>query len=192
MSTCGDGTSRLQTQEPTTAGRKPRRQSAGHRPRPAQPVARTPGALRRRRRRWQEERAGVSVAIHPTHGLSFSKTEISASAEQTTLQCYPQECSQPAKIFAAKRHKRRKKSKLYLCAFCASSRLSSFGCGFAALRFGVVSNLTYTLQFLDKLGGGAWARLVDVPARRTNHVETITHTNSTGLAFYRVVTPRQP
>ena len=64
--------------------------------------------------------------------------------------------------------------------------------GQATLRFGVVSNLTYTLQFLDKLGGGAWARLVDVPARRTNHVETITLTNSTGLGFYRVVTPRQP
>jgi hypothetical protein len=64
--------------------------------------------------------------------------------------------------------------------------------GLATLRFGAVSNLTYALGYLDRLGGGVWAKLVDVPARRTNHVEMITHTNWTGLGFYRVVTPRQP
>lgn len=68
----------------------------------------------------------------------------------------------------------------------------SAAAGQATLRFGAVSNLTYTLQYLDRLGDDAWTRLADVPARRTNHVETITHTNSTGSGFYRVVTPRQP
>jgi hypothetical protein len=77
----------------------------------------------------------------------------------------------------------------------ASSRLQveiSASPGQATLRFGAISNLTYTLQYRERLDGGAWTRLADVPARTSNHVETITHTNPTGRGFYRVVTPRQP
>jgi hypothetical protein len=55
-----------------------------------------------------------------------------------------------------------------------------------------VSNLTYTLGHRDRLSGAAWARLVDLSARRTNRVETITHTNPAALGFCCVVTPRQP
>jgi hypothetical protein len=64
--------------------------------------------------------------------------------------------------------------------------------GQATLRVGAVSNLTYTLEYLDQLGSGAWSRLADIPARKTNHLETVIQTNSTGAGFYRVVTPRRP
>ena len=40
------------------------------------------------------------------------------------------------------------------------------------------------------LESGAWARIVDVPARATNHVESVVHTNAGfGPHFYRLVTP---
>ena len=61
-----------------------------------------------------------------------------------------------------------------------------------ALRFGAVSNLTYTVQHQDVLGSNAWSRLTDVVARSTNRVETLTTTNPVNSRFYRVVTPRQP
>jgi hypothetical protein len=62
----------------------------------------------------------------------------------------------------------------------------------ATVQFGAISNLTYTLQYRSALGEGVWTRLADMPARRTNHVETITLTNTASAGFYRVVTPRQP
>ena len=64
--------------------------------------------------------------------------------------------------------------------------------GWAALSFGAASNLTYTLQYQDRLGGGVWANFADVVARSSNRVETLTDTNWAPGRFYRVVTPRQP
>jgi Chitobiase/beta-hexosaminidase C-terminal domain/CotH kinase protein/Lamin Tail Domain/Bacterial TSP3 repeat len=62
----------------------------------------------------------------------------------------------------------------------------------ATLRFGAVSNLTYTLQCQNEPGSGGWTKLADVAGRHTNHVETIMDTNWGSGRFYRVVTPRQP
>ena len=68
----------------------------------------------------------------------------------------------------------------------------SAAAGQATLRFGAISNLTYTLQYADSLNTAVWTRLADFPARKTNHLETLTHSNSTSQGFYRIVTPRQP
>lgn len=62
----------------------------------------------------------------------------------------------------------------------------------ATLKFGTISNRTYTVQFSGTLGDGLWSQLVDVTARSSNRVETIFDPAWTSNRFYRVVTPRQP
>ena len=64
--------------------------------------------------------------------------------------------------------------------------------GSASVAFGAVSNRTYTVQFTDGLGEGAWSKLADVGARATNRVEQIQDASHGTNRFYRVVTPRQP
>ena len=64
--------------------------------------------------------------------------------------------------------------------------------GGATLTFGAISNKTYTLQYTDHLGDGAWAKLVDLVARVTNHVEAILDPSFRTNRYYRVVTPQQP
>ena len=61
-----------------------------------------------------------------------------------------------------------------------------------AIRFGAVSNRTYTVEYIDQLARDGWHPLQDVPARRTNHVEVVIDPTWTTQRFYRVVTPRQP
>jgi hypothetical protein len=67
----------------------------------------------------------------------------------------------------------------------------SAGAG-ATLRFGAVSNRTYTVEYTDDLGAGAWSRLADVPARSTNRVETLADAAASAQRSYRLVTPRRP
>ena len=64
--------------------------------------------------------------------------------------------------------------------------------GTTAVQFGAMSNHTYTVQFTDALGTGAWSRLADVPARATNFTLQISDPTATTNRFYRVATPRQP
>lgn len=64
--------------------------------------------------------------------------------------------------------------------------------GGATVKFGAISNRTYSVQYADELGSGSWSRLADVPARATNRVETILDSNFTANRSYRLVTPRQP
>jgi hypothetical protein len=72
-------------------------------------------------------------------------------------------------------------------------RIDSLSVGSGAMiSFGTVSNRAYTVQFSDRLGGGSWSRLVDVPARVSNRVEQVTDPNYTTNRFYRLATPRQP
>jgi hypothetical protein len=64
--------------------------------------------------------------------------------------------------------------------------------GVCVIRFNAMAGQTYSLLGRSALESGAWARIVDVPARATNHVETVTHTNAGfGPHFYRLVTPAQ-
>ena len=60
------------------------------------------------------------------------------------------------------------------------------------ITFGAVSNLTYTVEYTDQLEGNQWRKLVDVPARSDNHVETVVDPGWTTNRFYRLATPRQP
>jgi hypothetical protein len=63
--------------------------------------------------------------------------------------------------------------------------------GGAMLTFGAVSARTYTVEFTDALGNGAWARLTNIVARSTNRTEQILDSGYTTNRFYRLVTPWQ-
>ena len=62
----------------------------------------------------------------------------------------------------------------------------------ATVKFGAISNKTYTVLFSDALPGGAWTKLADVLARATNRLESVPDPGWTSNRFYRIATPRQP
>jgi hypothetical protein len=63
----------------------------------------------------------------------------------------------------------------------------------ANLSFQAVSNHTYTIQYCDRLAlNGPWQKLVDVPGRPTNRVESVIDPNPTVNRFYRITTPQLP
>jgi hypothetical protein len=64
--------------------------------------------------------------------------------------------------------------------------------GGATISFGAVSNRTYTIQFTDLIGNGAWTKLGDMPARATNYVVEMSDVYFTTNRFYRIATPQQP
>ncbi len=64
--------------------------------------------------------------------------------------------------------------------------------GGARITFGTVSNRTYTVEYIDKLGAERWSTLVYLAARATNFVETVFDPGFTNSRTYRLVTPRQP
>lgn len=59
----------------------------------------------------------------------------------------------------------------------------------AVVRFGAISNRTYSVQFSDQ-PGGPWTTLADLPARATNRVELLPDPGCATNRFYRVQTPR--
>jgi hypothetical protein len=63
--------------------------------------------------------------------------------------------------------------------------------GLAMLRVAAISNRTYTVQYRDRLEAGPWAKLADLVARRTNHVEDLPDPSWTTNRYYRLVTPQQ-
>ena len=63
--------------------------------------------------------------------------------------------------------------------------------GTSSVQFGGISNHTYTVQFTDSLGAGAWSKLADLAARSTNFTVQIPDPTATTNRFYRVATPRQ-
>jgi hypothetical protein len=67
----------------------------------------------------------------------------------------------------------------------------STGANAAALKFGALSNKTYTVEFTDSLGSNPWVKLIDVSTRATNRVESIPDPNWRPSRFYRLATPRQ-
>jgi hypothetical protein len=56
----------------------------------------------------------------------------------------------------------------------------------------LVANRSYTIQYTDALGTGAWMKLADLFARPTNRVEKISDPAWNTNRFYRVVLPQQP
>jgi len=64
--------------------------------------------------------------------------------------------------------------------------------GLATVRFGAVSNKTYTVQYTDHLPAPFWTGLADVPALNSNRLETLVDPAWTTSRVYRVTTPRQP
>jgi len=61
--------------------------------------------------------------------------------------------------------------------------------GSAILRFGAISNRTYSIRYTDTLDVGPWSKLASFPARTSNRVETLTVPNPANPRFYNVVTP---
>jgi len=65
--------------------------------------------------------------------------------------------------------------------------------GQAALTFPAAPNQTYTVEWSPAVSGGTWQKLMDVVARSTERLETVTDVGAADSArFYRVVTPRRP
>jgi hypothetical protein len=64
--------------------------------------------------------------------------------------------------------------------------------GGATLKFGAISNRTYSVQYNDDLASGVWSKFADVPARASNRVETLVDASFTTNRAYRLVTPRHP
>jgi hypothetical protein len=64
--------------------------------------------------------------------------------------------------------------------------------GAAAVEVSAVANRSYTIQYTDALGTGAWMKLADLFARPTNRVEKISDPAWNTNRFYRVVLPQQP
>ena len=69
--------------------------------------------------------------------------------------------------------------------------IPSAGAG-ATVRFGAVSNHTYSVLFSETLDIVSWTKLGDVVARPTNRVETLFDPGWTTNRYYRAVDPRQP
>lgn len=61
----------------------------------------------------------------------------------------------------------------------------------ASVRFGAISNKTYTLQFTDNLEANAWQKLIDLPARATNRTEVFPDPAWLPTRYYRIATPRR-
>jgi hypothetical protein len=63
--------------------------------------------------------------------------------------------------------------------------------GSAMITFGTAAGKSYTIQHAAR-PTGLWTKLVDLPARTTNRVETVIDPGYTTNRFYRLATPRQP
>src|SRR5207249_1737299 len=62
--------------------------------------------------------------------------------------------------------------------------------GARTLQFFAVSNRTYSVLYRPAAGSGPWLKLLDLPARTTNRLESVTDTNPLEpTRFYRLVTP---
>jgi hypothetical protein len=61
------------------------------------------------------------------------------------------------------------------------------------LRFDAVAGKTYTVQYRDSLGYGAWQKVADVPVQATAGPAEVVDSDAAALTrFYRAVTPAQP
>ena len=61
-----------------------------------------------------------------------------------------------------------------------------------SLSFEAAANHSYTIQFADALGSGAWQQLTNIATRATNHIESVADSPSVTNRYYRLITPHQP
>jgi hypothetical protein len=61
----------------------------------------------------------------------------------------------------------------------------------ATLSFLAVSNRTYSVLYAPSLPAASWSILANVPARPTNHVETVEDPSPGEIRYYRLATPIQ-
>jgi hypothetical protein len=69
------------------------------------------------------------------------------------------------------------------------------GGAIARVRFPAAANKTYTIQFIEESGSGAWNKLEDVaaaPESRVVDIDDPSPASATAQRFYRLVTPRMP
>ena len=64
--------------------------------------------------------------------------------------------------------------------------------GVCAVRFGAVSNKSYSLQYKNALGDLNWLKLSDVASRASNWTAVVTDSATNRSRYYRLVTPSQP
>jgi hypothetical protein len=62
----------------------------------------------------------------------------------------------------------------------------------AALSFNATSNKTYTVSFLEELGGVTWRTVTNISSAPTNRMIRVTPPAGQARRFYRLVTPQQP
>ena len=60
------------------------------------------------------------------------------------------------------------------------------------LQFLAVSNRTYSIERIDRLGSDPWLKLADVVARTNSRLETVVDPQPVTNRFYRLVTPWRP
>lgn len=74
-----------------------------------------------------------------------------------------------------------------------SLQVASVNATTATLRFTAMANKSYTIQYRDSVGSGAWQNLVPIPSQGTTHTVTYPDSLPPGLTsrFYRLVTPIQ-
>ena len=63
--------------------------------------------------------------------------------------------------------------------------------GSAMLHFGALSNRTYSILYTDGLGRSPWNKLISIPAKGTDRVETFVDPTWTTNRFYQLITPGQ-
>lgn len=64
--------------------------------------------------------------------------------------------------------------------------------GMVSLEFLAASNKTYSVQFTEALGSGAWNALADLPASSAERTAVVSDPTPSQSRYYRLVTPRQP
>ena len=62
----------------------------------------------------------------------------------------------------------------------------------AVLSFNATSNKTYTVLFLEELGGVTWPVVTNISAAPTNRLIRVTPPTGQARRYYRLVTPQQP
>lgn len=59
------------------------------------------------------------------------------------------------------------------------------------LTFTAVSNRTYSIEYLDRLGSQIWQKVIDIPAKTNTEIRFLSFPITNSGGFYRLITPRK-
>ncbi|HON08583.1 MAG TPA: hypothetical protein PLW02_10850, partial [Verrucomicrobiota bacterium] len=59
------------------------------------------------------------------------------------------------------------------------------------LQFIAISNKTYSIEYIHKLGGSDWQKLIDITAKTNTGLQLLSIPADGDNSFYRLVTPRR-